>query len=201
MTARQELSSWLTPPKLDISSPPQIGQEAPMNDRLTLPNSAGKPTVIAFLRHCGCPFAEKTYLRLREAASAHPSVHFIAVSHSNQQHTNKWLQEIGGTTPANLEVIVDDKREIYAVWGLGVASIWHVLKPQSLYDIYKIAKEDGIVNRPTESGYRWQTSGHWAVDGQGKVVWGGVVASANEIPDFEEAVEAVEQKGAIKASL
>ncbi|KAJ4387378.1 hypothetical protein N0V93_007969 [Gnomoniopsis smithogilvyi] len=201
MSAMQELSSWLTPPKLDISPPPQIGQEAPVNNPLKLPKSAGKATIIAFLRHCGCPFAEKTFLRMREAASAHPDIHFIAVSHSNQQHTDKWLQDIGGTNPANLEIIVDDKREIYADWGLGVASVWHVLKPQSLYDIYKIAKEDGIKNRPTESGYRWQTSGHWAVDGQGKVVWGGVVGSANEIPDFEEAIKAVEAKTVAKASL
>lgn len=138
---------------------------------------------------------------MREAASTHPNIHFIAISHSNQQHTDKWLRDIGGANPANLEVIVDEKREIYAAWGLGVASVWHVLKPASLYDIYKIAKEDGIVNRPTESGYRWQTSGHWAVDGQSNVVWGGIVGSANEIPDFEEAVRAVEAKTPTKASL
>lgn len=130
---------------------------------------------------------------MRDAALAHPNIHFIAVSHSSQQHTDKWQHDIIGedANPANLEVVVDDKREIYAAWGLGVASVWHVLKPQSLYDIYKMAKEDGIVNRPTESGYRFQTSGHWAVDGQGKVVWGGVAGSANELPDFDEAVRAV----------
>lgn len=147
------------------------------------------------------PVAEKTFLRLRETASAHSNVHFIAISHSNQQHTSKWLQDIGGTNPPNLDVIVDDARELYAAWGLGVASVWHVLKPQSLYDLYKMAKEEGIANRPTESGYRWQTSGHWAVDGQGKVVWGGVAGAANEIPDFAEAVEAVEKSTATRASL
>lgn len=138
---------------------------------------------------------------MRETASSHPSIHFIAVSHSNQQHTTKWLQDIGGTNPPNLEIVVDDKREIYAAWGLGVASIWHVLNPQSLYDVYKMAKQEGIANRPTESGYRWQTSGSWAVDGEGKVVWGSVAGAANEIPDFEEAVEVIEREKVTKASL
>lgn len=131
---------------------------------------------------------------MHEAALAHLNIDFIAVSHSNQQHTDKWQHDILGdaeTPAANLEVIVDEKREMYAAWGLGVASVWHVLKPQSLYDLYKMAKEDGIVNRPTESGYRFQTSGHWAVDGKGKIVWGGVAGSANELPDFDEAVRAV----------
>lgn len=135
--------------------------------------------------------AEKTFLQLRETANKNPSIHFVAVSHSNQEHTTKWQQEIGGANPSNLEVVVDEKREFYGAWGLGVASVWHVLNPKGLYELYKMAKEEGIMNRPTESGFRWQTSGAWAVNGKGKVVWGGVAAVANEIPDFGDAVKAV----------
>lgn len=88
---------------------------------------------------------------------------------------------------------MDDQRKIYAAWGLGTSSFWHVLSPQGLYSVYKLAKQEGIANRPTESGYRWQTSGSWAVDGAGKVVWGGPSKSADEIPEFEDAVRAVGQ--------
>lgn len=135
--------------------------------------------------------AEKTYLGLRDAASAHPSIAFYAVSHSTQSHTAKWLSEIGGTAPPNLAVIVDDQREVYAAWGVGTSSLWHVLNPADLWSAVKLLREEGIANRPTESGYRFQTSGTWAVDGQGKVVWGGVASSASVVPDFEDAVKVV----------
>lgn len=225
MTTKQELASWLTPPKVDVASPPAIGQQATTTSALKTPQ---QPVVIAFLRHCGCPckpqkqptknarlarpqltrpiVAEKTFLRLREAATSHPNIHFIAVSHSTPEHTATWQQDIGGTNPANLEVVVDDQREIYGAWGLGVSSVWHVLSPWGLYDLYKLAKEEGIANRPTASGFRFQTGGAWAVDAKGKVVWGGVAAGANEIPDFAEAVEALGGGGAkepvaVRASL
>lgn len=129
---------------------------------------------------------------MRETAARNPDVHFVAVSHSNAQHTERWLGDIGGASPANLAVEVDDKREIFAAWGLGVASFWHVLSPQGLYEVYRLAKEEGIANRPTETGYRWQTSGSWAVDGRGKIAWGRPMNVANEIPDFDEAVKAVQ---------
>lgn len=119
-------------------------------------------------------------------------MHFIAVSHSNEEHTAKWRREIGGDDPSNLEVLVDDHREVYAAWGLGVSSFWHVINPQGLYQLYRMAKDEGITNRPTESGYRWQTSGSWAIDGQGTVVWGGPVKTAGEIPEFAVAVKAIQ---------
>lgn len=100
---------------------------------------------------------------------------------------------------------MDDKREIYAAWGLGVSSVWHLLNPWGFYDLYKMAKQEGIVNRPAASGYRWQMSGTWAVDAQGKVAWGGVAGGANEIPDFGQAVEALgrenKRNNAVRASL
>lgn len=58
--------------------------------------------------------------------------------------------------------------------------------------MYKLGKEEGIWNRPTESGSRWQTAGNFAVDEKGTVVWGQASEKADEIPDFEVAVKAVE---------
>lgn len=126
---------------------------------------------------------------MREAAEKHLDVHFIAVSHSSQQHTTKWLADIGGTNPSNLEVEVDEQRELFAAWGLGVSSFWHVLNPRGLYEVYRLATQEGIANRPTESGFRFQTSGSWAVDEKGTVVWGKAADSADQIPDFEDAVK------------
>ena len=55
MTLRQELGSWLFPKHVEPSPSPEIGAKAPSTDELTFPRADGKPTVITFLRHCGCP--------------------------------------------------------------------------------------------------------------------------------------------------
>ena len=176
--------------------------------------------VIAFLRHCGCPctspipvsslnctnrcictVAEATFLNLRARATENPDVAFVAVSHSNPQHTQKWLSEVGGPGSVNpVQVIIDESRETYAKWGLGTSSFAHVLSPAGLKAVRTLGKEKGIWNRPTESGSRWQTGGCFGVDKAGRVVWGGVSGRADEMPTFEEAVVAVKAGGSASAS-
>lgn len=70
-----------------------------------------------------------------------------------------------------------------------------MLNPFSMYNVYKLGKEEGIWNRPTESGSRWQVGGNFAVDGKGVVVWGGSNGKADEEVRFEEAVEALGKAG------
>lgn len=61
-----------------------------------------------------------------------------------------------------------------------------------MWDVVKLGRAEGIWNRPTESGKRFQTSGFWAVDGRGIVKWGRAAKQGSDIPDFErEAVPAV----------
>jgi hypothetical protein len=133
--------------------------------------------------------AEKTFRRLRKLASKNPDVNFIAVSHSDAPSTDKWVISVGGTWEA--EVIVDYEREIYAAWGLGISSTWHVLNPWSLGAVYSLGKQEGIWNRPTESGSRWQMGGSFAVDGKGKLRWIRVAKAADEVPDFVEALKTI----------
>jgi hypothetical protein len=136
--------------------------------------------------------AEDTFLKLRQLASSNPDIKFVAVSHSDEASTKKWLEQVGGPGASNLiDVIVDAERQIYAAWGLGTSSLLHVLSPAGLYAVFKLSKGKGIRNRPTESGSRWQTAGSWAVDGTGVVRWGGVAGRADEEPVFEDAIKAV----------
>lgn len=144
MTFQQEAASWIAPSRLPTSPVPSIGATAPSISKLQLPTSDKKPTILTFLRHCGCPFAEKKFLTFRAAAFAHPSINFIAVSHSDQSATHKWLEAIGGAE--NVRILVDNERELFAHWGLGVSSFWHVLNPASLWNVYKLGKEQGIVS-------------------------------------------------------
>ncbi|KAI7152109.1 hypothetical protein KC349_g9134 [Hortaea werneckii] len=228
MSLQQEFSSWFAPKppthddknktnnekvEEDIPPVPKIGEQPPSVPKLSFQpqpsrNDSGppKPTIIAFLRHCGCPFAEKTFLNLRETARNRRSpqdqqdgtIDFIAISHSSAPATETWLQSLpqAGSEPGNLRVIVDEELEIYRAWGLGVAGYTHVLSPRALGEVWRLGSEEGIWNRPTESGSRWQVSGFFAVGGSngdgGMVVkWGRAAERADDVPDFQEAVRAL----------
>jgi len=178
----------------NLAGPPKVGDEAPSTSKLHIqPN---KQTVVTFLRHCGCPFAEQTFLRLREAAKTHSDIDFIAVSHSDQKATEKWHKDIGGIDQetSNLSIVVDSEKEAYGQWGLGASSFFHVLQPQVFSNVSALKKSHGIDIRATESGSRWQTAGSYAVDENGKIRWGGPSARADDVPSFEEAIKALGSK-------
>ena len=116
MTWQTELNSWLSPPSVQTAETPTVGQKAPPTPKLNIPAKDGKPTIISFLRHCGCPFAEKTFLNMRDMAAAHRDVDWVAVSHSEQGATERWLAalpEPEKNTQPNLHVIVDAEREVH----------------------------------------------------------------------------------------
>lgn len=48
-----EIESLKSPEKKEVAGVPKVGAAAPSSDEIPLPD--GKPTVIVFLRHCGCP--------------------------------------------------------------------------------------------------------------------------------------------------
>lgn len=113
----------------------------------------------------------------------------IAVSHSDKPSTDKWVESVGGA--GNVQIVVDDGRKIYAQYGLGVASFWHVLNPWSLGEVFRLAREEKIANRPTESGTRWQTSGVYAVDASGTVQYSHPSQTTDDLGDLEAAVQSV----------
>ncbi|KAF2134548.1 hypothetical protein P153DRAFT_305014 [Dothidotthia symphoricarpi CBS 119687] len=192
MTWQTEFWSWMSPSSINTAETPSVGHNAPSTPKLAIPAQDGKPTIVSFLRHCGCPFAEKTFLSLRSTASSHPEIHFIAVSHSDQSSTDRWLASLpdpSKNTQPNLQIVVDAEREAYAAWGLGTASFWHVLG--SIPSVKKLGSEEGIWNRDTESGNRWQTAGCFGVDGRGVVRWGGADERADDVRDFGKGVETV----------
>lgn len=49
----KELESWKTPEAKEVGPPVEVGSKAPWMAELRLPD--GKPTLVVFLRHCGCP--------------------------------------------------------------------------------------------------------------------------------------------------
>lgn len=136
--------------------------------------------------------AEKAFRRFRYLANRHPEANFIAVSHSDQKSTDDWIIHIGGEW--DVQVVVDPDRLLYAQWGLGISNTWHVFNPWSLYSAYKIGKQEGIWGTSTQSGDKWQMAGTFAVDGEGLVRWVSIAKSADDIPDFKEALRSVAEK-------
>ncbi|KAK4157104.1 hypothetical protein C8A00DRAFT_40470 [Chaetomidium leptoderma] len=103
-----------------------------------------------------------------------------------------WLSlivEVGGEW--EVQVITDPRRELYHAWGLGLSSTWYAVNPLTMWHTWKLGAEEGIWNRSAESGSRWQIGGAFAIDAGGFVRWGGPAASADEIPNFKEAVKAL----------
>ncbi|XDG01149.1 hypothetical protein ABKA04_000764 [Annulohypoxylon sp. FPYF3050] len=184
----QESDPPKTPTTKEVVPPaPQVGAKAPVHPNLALPTD--KPTLIVFLRHCGCPFAEKTFKDLTSLSTQYPEVNFVAISHSSPEATERWVVHVGGNWEVN--VVVDYERELYAQWGLGVSNTWHVFSPVTLYNTLKLARDEHIWNRPSESGSRWQTAGAFAIDQDGVVKWAKVAASADDVPDLEAALRSL----------
>lgn len=90
------LQSVLPRSSPETSSFPQIGSPAPAPiDGIDLAKGNGVPTIVAFVRHCGCPFSEKETKMLAEQVKKHPKLHVIIVQHSEQEETEAWFERIG----------------------------------------------------------------------------------------------------------
>ena len=124
------------------------------------------------------------------------TIKVILVSHSSEEATNQWLQVVqqSGRLTANFEnqelavsIIIDDELELYAAWGLGVAKTEHVLNLATVYAAISLGWREGLWDRATESGSRWQTAGAYGIDRFGIVKWVHVPRLASDLADFEDA--------------
>lgn len=159
---------------------PEVGELLPV--AASLPRSASPFRVFVFLRHVGCPFAEKTVKDLRYLGESDPRVEVVFVSHGDEETTAKWLEAIGG--PAGARWIDDPLRQHYGNSGLGYSRAAHFLGRASLSAALALRSE-GIRNR-SASGTRWQQAGAFLVSGDGRVVWKHVPESAEQLPTAEE---------------
>jgi hypothetical protein len=176
--------TFLRPAPIPLPGVPRAGERAP---DLPVSLEAGRPAVVAFLRHAGCPFAEATMRMLRDAAGRWPEVQWIAISHASEQATARWREAIGGA--GRVVVASDPSRGAYADWGLGLTSLGHFAGPRSLAGVARLARR-GIRNRHPH-GTRWQSAGTFALDREGIVRWSLLPAHAGELPALEAAVRAV----------
>jgi hypothetical protein len=175
------LRTFVPPRALETAAPPSPGDRA-----RDLPHpglTGGRPAVIAFLRHTGCPFAEATMIALRDVPG---ELDRVAISHAPAEATARWCEAIGGC--GDVLILHDPGRDSYAAWGLGRSSLGHFMGRRSLSEVGRLAKR-GIRNRHPD-GTRWQRAGTFAVDAAGVVRWRHLPQHAGDLPDLGEAAAA-----------
>jgi AhpC/TSA family len=179
-----DLRTFLPARRLPAAQPPDLGARPP---DLPIALEPGRPALVAFLRHTGCPFAEATIRMLRDAAAGTPEVQLVAISHAPPDATDRWCAAVGGS--GGVRLASDPTRASYAAWGLGQTSLGHFLGGRSLGAAGRLAAK-GIRNRHPH-GTRWQSAGTFAIDGHGTVRWRHLPAHAGDLPDLHTALQAV----------
>ncbi|KAH6980920.1 hypothetical protein BKA56DRAFT_586166 [Ilyonectria sp. MPI-CAGE-AT-0026] len=205
---------WLNPPPppVHVARVPGIGDKAPQDIEKKLVVGGGRRVLLVFLRCVGCAFAQKTFLNLRTLANRHgDALTCIAVSHSSDQATKKWVDMLGGAW--SVRVVIDEDRALYAAWGLGLGNMWYLFNPTTQVQGWKetgwlgdkvagAIQRNGIQEKPsptaggpggedgddgpmTVMGNKWQEAGAFAVDGTGTVIWGGKALRADDVMDLD----------------
>lgn len=131
--------------------------------------------LLVFIRHVGCPFAERDLKALRRWGAVNPDLPIYVVSHGHSQAMQAWLSAIGGDD--GLNVIIDESRSLYRAWGISVSDVWHFLGWRSLLGVVRLWFK-GIRNRRA-SGTRWQKAGTFLVQ-NGSITWCFSPRTANE---------------------
>ncbi|KAK4056389.1 hypothetical protein OIO90_002532 [Microbotryomycetes sp. JL221] len=188
-----DLKSLLPSTHPAVSPLPTLGDRAP-----PLPNEQtySKPTIIAFVRHCGCPFAEKELKTLAEVANeswdkGNDELRAVVVSMSPPNVAQEWFESVGGLNfkhQDRVRLISDPDRTLYGGFGLGLLSFGSIFGLQSLKNLRALASSEGIVNTATRDGSnRWQNSGGFAIDEAGVVKWLHVASDASDVSDWRAA--------------
>lgn len=175
--------TFLKPKPVATAAPPELGAKVP-----DLPaRTPGRAAIVAFLRHVGCPFAEATVRQMAALAEQHPTLDFIAVTHSGEGPSRSWCDAFGGA--ARVQVVCDPDRERYAAWGVGLSDRKHFAGPDSLTALGRLLDE-GIHNR-WASGNRWQAAATFAVDPAGVLRWRHAPRHAGDLPPLDDAITAL----------
>jgi len=160
------------PKEQSVTSSLNVGEAFPASEEFLI----DKPySVLAFLRHVGCPFAENTVKQLRNWSMEHKHIAVFIISHGDAELTKSWIQSIGGL--GNLHLVVDVSRKTYGRWGIGYSNFTHFMGLRSLAGVFALLLK-GIRNRDA-CGTRWQKAAMFAVD-HNKILWAHKPNSAEE---------------------
>jgi len=175
----------LTKPREQVlAGMPGLGDQSPEARWL----EAGKPSLVCFLRHTGCPFAEALVRQLSDIADQHPELNCVAVLHGEFAVAQRWLARLNVST--SVHCIVDTPRRVYGQWGVGYSNYASLLHPGVGLALLRMLVK-GIRNRDA-SGTRWQQQVCFLVDGNSFVIGRHVPKHAGDVPDLENMVRLLE---------
>jgi hypothetical protein len=175
--------TFVKPKAQETAAPPELGARVPELPALR----SGRPAVVAFLRHVGCPFAEATVRHMTALAASQPPIDFIAVTHSPEKPSRSWCDAFGGA--AGVQLVFDPDRRRYAAWGVGLSDRKHFAGGKSMAALTRLLDE-GIHNR-WASGNRWQAAATFAVDPSGVLRWRHLPLHAGDLPPLHDAIAAL----------
>ncbi|KAK4051566.1 hypothetical protein OIV83_002706 [Microbotryomycetes sp. JL201] len=186
-----DLKSLLPSQHPTVAPPLKVGSTAPL-----LPGEPGfdTSTIVAFVRHCGCPFAEKEVKTLaaeaNDAWSGGRELRVVVVTMSSEAVSMEWFDNVGGKDFQHrdrVRLISDPDRTLYGQFGLGTLSFGALFGLETLKSLRGLASE-GIVNTATRDGSnRWQNSGGFAIDRGGQIKWVHVAKDASDVSNWQEA--------------
>jgi hypothetical protein len=182
-----DLRTFVRPDRPPPAPRPEIG--LPVPPLPGAPPALGRPRVVAFLRHVGCPFAELTMKTLDQASARHPHVQFLAVSQGTPAATRQWCAQL--QMGIGVMVIDDPEGRVYATWGLGLTNLRHFLGLRSMCRAASLATRGIRLRHP--SGNRWQQAGTFGIDVTGVLRWRHFPEHAGDTPDVDAAVRAIAQ--------
>ena len=137
-----DLRTFVKPDRPPPAPLPRVGHPAPPLPGA--PPALGRPRIVAFLRHVGCPFAELTMKTLDQASVRHPEVQFLAVSQGTPAATRRWCAEL--QMGYGVMVIDDPAGDVYAAWGLGLTTLRHFLGIRSVGRAVSLLRPAGVVD-------------------------------------------------------
>lgn len=174
-----------------VCEAPRVGSHAPGG--LSIPS--GYPTIVAFVRHCGCPFAAKEVQDLGKQVRKYPNLRVIIVQHSEEQVTNEWFKVIGGPAAfgyglSRVSLVSDPGLKIYAAWGVGALGWAGLLFANGLFKLKKLADE-GFSTFTSDGSWRWQGSAGFALDASSIIRWKKVAKDAGDMCDYAAAARSL----------
>lgn len=89
-----DLQSILPASHPKLAPLPKVGGPAPLPPRLPL-TRYDQPTIIAFLRHCGCPFAEQELRELARLAKDDHELQVVIAVMSEEEVAREWFDAVG----------------------------------------------------------------------------------------------------------
>ncbi|KAL8292918.1 hypothetical protein RQP46_000612 [Phenoliferia psychrophenolica] len=184
-----DLVSMLPHSSPKAAAVPAIGSPAPIPAEFGI-TAYSAPTLIACVRHCGCPFAENEIRTLAKLSNEHPSLQVIVVAMSSEEDVPAWFKRIGGDEfkdASRVKVIADPTRKVYAELGVGLLG-WGGMFSGEMVANLKRLRSEGVVNTETVAGsYRWQNSGGFAVGPDGLVKFAHIAKHAGDMVDYAAA--------------